>query len=171
MRPLAASSAASGEGIEEYPVFARIFFYASAFNEVDIMQNLLPPRIPRPNQTEAQRSGFGLEKEEGTKGYGACTAGGMYLVSSGKVEIIQNFPPPGIPGSNQTEAQRSGFGLEKEEGTKGYGACTAGGMYWVSSDAEEHSDEESFRSFPLQTGEQILRSAQDDSVKKPRTTA
>ena len=135
------------------------------------MQNLLPPRIPRPNQTEAQRSGFGLEKEEGTKGYGACTAGGMYLVSSGKVEIIQNFPPPGIPGSNQTEAQRSGFGLEKEEGTKGYGACTAGGMYWVSSDAEEHSDEESFRSFPLQTGEQILRSAQDDSVKKPRTTA
>ena len=110
------------------------------------MQNFLPPCIPGSNQTEAQRSGFGLEKEEGTKGYGACTAGGMYLVSSGKVEIIQNFPPPGIPGSNQTEAQRSGFGLEKEEGTKGYGACTAGGMYLVSSDAEEHSDEESFLS-------------------------
>ena len=35
----------------------------------------------------------------------------------------------------------------------------------VSSDAEEQSDEESFRSFPLQTGEQILRSAQDDRGK------
>ena len=35
----------------------------------------------------------------------------------------------------------------------------------VSFDAEEQSDEESFRSFPLQTGEQILRSAQDDRVK------
>ena len=80
--PRLLSGPPAGEGIEEYPVFARIFFYASAFNEVDIMQNFLPPCIPRPNQTEAQRSGFGLEKEEGTKGYGACTAGGMYWVSS-----------------------------------------------------------------------------------------
>ena len=38
--------------------------------------------------------------------------------------------------SNQTEAQRSGFGLEKEEGSKGYGACGAGGMDLLSSDAE-----------------------------------
>ena len=41
----------------------------------------------------------------------------------------------GRESQHQTEAQRSGFGLEKEEGSKGYGACGAGGMDLLSSDA------------------------------------
>ncbi len=126
------------------------------------MQNFLPPRIPGSNQTEAQRSGFGLEKEEGTKGYGACTAGGMYLVSSGKVEIIQNFPPPGIPVQTKPKPSEAGSVWKRKKEPRDMEPAPQAECTWFLLTPRSIATKNRF-SVPLFHG--ILRSAQNDSVK------